>query len=115
MDKKTSWTQKIVNAILESNFEFGKAFIVYSADDFFRIDVFQNDLREKIKGVLKGEINVDKISDINGTDFDQSRSFKGKNPNKNTDEKMRIIVFSNHLEIGVYTGDFYEYEVLFEK
>ncbi|GBU27050.1 hypothetical protein R84B8_00571 [Treponema sp. R8-4-B8] len=83
--------------------------------DFIRIDSLNFDIKnevfEKVKEIFKIENN--QIKDIEKDDFDNSRtSFRGRNKNSSTSEKTRIVIFDDSVEIGSYTGKFYDYYVL---
>ncbi|GHV89790.1 hypothetical protein AGMMS50268_02930 [Spirochaetia bacterium] len=104
--------------------EYGK-FITYSGihkdSPFVRIDVIgDRAYRDDIKTGLKEGFNVDHIEDANtiwskDPNYQFASSYKLKNKNSNTDEKMRIVVYQNHVEIGIYDGKYYDCEVIYEK
>jgi archaellum biogenesis ATPase FlaH len=80
--------------------------------DFIRMDSLNYDIKSEIIKTVKDifNINENQIMDI---DKDNSSiSFKGKNRNSSTSEKTRLIIFDDSVEIGSYTGKFYDYCVL---
>jgi hypothetical protein len=83
--------------------------------DFIRIDSLNYDIKSEIVKIVKSifNINDNQIKDIDKDDFDNPRiSFKGKNKNSSTSEKTRLVIFDDAVEIGSYTGKFYDYYVL---
>jgi len=83
--------------------------------NIFRIDSLNFDVRnevfEKVKELFN--INNSQIKDIEKDDFDNSKtSFKGRNKNSSVSEKTRIVIYDDSIEIGSYTGKFYDYYVL---
>jgi hypothetical protein len=104
--------------------EYGK-FITYSGihkdGHFVRIDVIGDRVyRNAIKTGLRERFNIDNIEDAdaiwsNDPNHNFMSSYKLKNENSNTDEKMRIVVFPKYVEIGIYTGKYYDCEVIYEK
>jgi hypothetical protein len=83
--------------------------------DFIRIDSLNYDIKSKTVKTVKDifNINENQIMDIDKDNFDNSIiSFKGKNRNSSTSEKTRLIIFDDSVEIGSYTGKFYDYYVL---
>ncbi|GHU46493.1 hypothetical protein FACS1894200_00130 [Spirochaetia bacterium] len=93
--------------------EYGK-FITYSGlhldGHFIRIDVIgDKEYRKEIKERLKDSFDIE-CKD--GPGMGWSRKFRNKN--SNTNEKMRIVVFPDQVEIGIYTGKYYDCEVICE-
>jgi predicted phosphoribosyltransferase len=83
--------------------------------DFIRIDSLNYDIKVEIAEAVKKmfNINADQINDIDKDNFDNTKfSFKGRNPNSSISEKTRVIIFDDSVEIGSYTGKFYDYCVL---
>jgi hypothetical protein len=94
--------------------EYGK-FITYSGihkeGHFVRIDVIgETEYRKEIKERLKDSFDIECKE---GAEIKGSRKFKNKN--SSTDEKMRIVVFPDQVEIGIYTGKYYDCEVIYER
>jgi hypothetical protein len=104
--------------------EYGK-FITYSGihkdGPLVRIDVIGDRVyRDAIKTGLRERFNVDNIEDANAIwskdpNHSFTSSYKLKNANSNTDEKMRIVIYPAHVEIGIYDRKFYDCEVIYEK
>jgi len=83
--------------------------------DFIRIDSLNYDIKDEVFNKVKELFNIDdnQIKDIEKDNFDNSiNSFTGKNKNSSTSEKTRIVIYDDSVEIGSYTGKFYEYYVL---
>jgi hypothetical protein len=86
--------------------------------DFIRIDSLNYDIKNEVFRKVKELFNIDEnqIKDIEKDDFDNSKtSFSGRNKNSSNSEKTRIVIFDDLVEIGSYTGKFYEYYVLRRK
>jgi hypothetical protein len=86
--------------------------------DFIRIDSLKYDIKDEIFKLVKDVFKIDdsQIKDIDKDDFDNSKtSFKGRNPNSSTSEKTRLVIYDDYVEIGSYTGTFYDYYVLRKK
>lgn len=111
--------QKIMEVLImdTQSTEYSK-FITYSGihrdSNFIRIDVIDNldglSRRNAIKEKLKENFDIDCKE---GIDIDGSRRFKNKNDNRL--ENMRIVVFPNYIEVGIYTGKYYDCEVIYER
>jgi hypothetical protein len=83
--------------------------------EFIRIDSLKYDIKDEIFKLVKNVFNIndDQIKDIDKDDFDNSiTSFKGRNQNFSTSEKTRVVIYNDSVEIGSYTGIFYDYYVL---
>jgi hypothetical protein len=85
--------------------------------DFIRVDSLNYDIKDSILKEIKNIFNIkdDQIKDIDKDNFDNSKtSFKGRNLNSSTSEKTRLVIFDGSIEIGSYTGKYYDYCVLRE-
>jgi hypothetical protein len=83
--------------------------------DFIRIDSLKHDIKDEMFKQVKDVFEIDdsQIKDIDKDDFDNSKtSFKGRNQNFSTSEKTRLVIYDDYVEIGSYTGMFYDYYVL---
>ena len=83
--------------------------------NFIRIDSLNYDIRNDVFKLVKEIYNIDdnQIMDIDNDNFESSKtSFKGRNQNSSTSEKTRLVIFDDFVEIGSYTGKFYDYYVL---
>jgi hypothetical protein len=83
--------------------------------NFIRIDSLKYDIKDEIFKLVKDvfKINDDQIKDIDKDNFDNSNtSFRGRNQNYSTSEKTRLVIYDDYVEIGSYTGKFYDYYVL---
>jgi hypothetical protein len=83
--------------------------------DFIRIDSLKYDIKDEISKLVKDIFKIDdsQIKDIDKDNFDNSiTSFKGRNQNSSTSEKTRTVIYDDYVEIGSYTGRFYDYYVL---
>jgi hypothetical protein len=82
---------------------------------FIRVDSLKYDIKDEMVKEIKQLFNIpdNQIKDIDKDDFDGSKtSFKGQIKNSSTSEKTRLVIFDNYVEIGSYTGKFYDYYVL---
>ena len=88
---------------------------VVDFSNFIRVDSLKYDIKDEIFKMVKDifRINDSQIMDVDKDDFDNSKtSFKGRNPNSSTSEKTRLVIFDDSVEIGSYTGKYYDYYVL---
>jgi hypothetical protein len=83
--------------------------------DFIRLDSLNYDIKDSVLEKVKYLFKIDdsQIKDIDKDDFDSpANSFKGRNKNSSTSEKTRVVIYDDSIEIGSYTGEFYDYCVL---
>lgn len=82
---------------------------------FIRIDSLNYDVKDEILKLVMEIFDISdcQIKDIDEDNFDNSKtSFKGRNKNSSTSEKTRLIIFDDSVEVGSYTGKYYDYYVL---
>jgi hypothetical protein len=109
---------KVVKTLFENGCERIRAYAsLHLPKPGFRIDVDEGNgyYKDKLNVVLQNEFITDNIVDVDTSDDYRNGSFKGKNEVKKDRADMRIIITNEDIEIGEYTGELYDYEVLKKK
>jgi hypothetical protein len=118
-------TAKVILKAVCSNQKFGGRVLIRSGikrqigipagKPFLRLDLFEkDDFRKEIREAVKDIFDTD-TKDISEVEDTRKVSFKSSNPVINNTESMRIVIFSDNVEVGYYTGQTYDYEVFREK